>query len=190
MYKILLTIIPLCALLGCSGVDEEALLKEINSVPMLYTAEAVAEVYVEQTDESSSLKSFFGSRDIIVPVRANLKAGVDLSKITEIKVEGGVAKLKLPDPIVEIESTKILNNEIVSMVSGLRSSFTSREEGELAKLGRDKIKSKLGELGLVESAQEQAEQIISKIIRKLGYEPEISKKQYSPLELPQLIKVD
>lgn len=154
---------------GKNRASENELRSEISRIPMIYTVEAVAQVNIEETDAETSLLSFFGNRNIIVPVKANLKAGIDLSKLDDISIEGDKVYITLPDPVIEIESTKILHDQIIADVTGFRDEFKSGEEAKLAKIGREKIEANLSKYGLIEPAQEQAEQILTGIVGKLGY---------------------
>ena len=112
--KCLTLVLFVCLLFGCSGTgngkkaipEEEELLSEISRLPMLYTVEAEVEVLVEGHGKNGTAewKSVFGSRDIIVPVKANLKAGIDLSKMEDVEVRGDKVYVSLPDPVIEPKS--------------------------------------------------------------------------------------
>ncbi len=166
---------------GCGGAghggavlpDEEKLLSEINRLPMLYTVEADVEVLVEGHGQNGTAewKSVFGSRDIIVPVKAHLKAGIDLSKMVDVEVEGDKVYVSLPDPVIEIESTEIPWERVVTSVSGLRDKFSNREKEFLTRKGRVRILEDMGSLDLIQPAQEHAEQIVSNLIRGMGFTP-------------------
>lgn len=166
---------------GCGGAgqekdglpNEEELLSEISRLPMLYTVEAEVEVLVEGHGKNGTAewKTMFGSRDIIVPVRAYLKAGIDLSKMTDVEVKGDKVYVSLPDPVIEIESTEIPWEKVVTSVSGLRDKFSNREKEFLTRKGRIKILEDMGNLDLIQPAQEHAEQIVSNLIRGMGYKP-------------------
>ena len=159
------------ALTACmgSGFSEEDLLQSINSTPMVYTVECMAQTcVVERSDLFSSL---LGQRTAIIPVQANIKAGVDLSKISNVRIAEGKAYITLPPPTIEIESTKVLNDQIVTSVGPLRPDFSADELTEIANKGRNAIEEKLNDYGLIDPAQDQAEVIIANIVRKMGLEP-------------------
>ena len=166
---------------GCGGAgqekdglpNEEELLSEISRLPMLYTVEAEVEVLVEGHGKNGTAewKSLFGSRDIIVPVKASLKAGIDLSKMVDVEVQGDKVYVSLPDPVIEIESTEIPWEKVVTSVSGLRDKFSNREKEFLTRKGRIKILEDMGNLDLIQPAQEHAEQIVSNLIKGMGYKP-------------------
>ena len=76
-----------------SGISEEDLLRNINSTPMVYTVECMAQTcVVERSDLFSSL---LGQRTAIIPVEANIKAGIDLSKVNNVRIAEGKAYITL-----------------------------------------------------------------------------------------------
>ncbi len=171
--------------------NEEELLSEISRLPMLYTVEAEVEVLVEGHGKNGTAewKTMFGSRDIIVPVRAYLKAGIDLSKMTDVEVKGDKVYVSLPDPVIEIESTEIPWEKVVTSVSGLRDKFSNREKEFLTRKGRIKILEDMGNLDLIQPAQEHAEQIVSNLIRGMGYKPVLRARPiYDEREIIRFVK--
>lgn len=196
-YSFLLVTLLVCLLFGCadstksSPPDEEELRSEISRLPMLYTVEAEVEVLVEGHGQNGTAewKSLFGSRDIIVPVKAYLKAGIDLSKIEDVEVRGNMVYVLLPDPVIEIESTEIPWEKVVASVSGLRDKFSNREKEFLTRKGRIKILEDMGNLDLIEPAQEHAEQIVANLIRGMGYTPVFKARPiYTERELIRFVK--
>ncbi len=184
---------------GCGGAgqekdglpNEEELLSEISRLPMLYTVEAEVVVLVEGHGKNGTAewKTMFGSRDIIVPVRAYLKAGIDLSKMTDVEVKGDKVYVSLPDPVIEIESTEIPWEKVVTSVSGLRDKFSNREKEFLTRKGRVKILEDMGNLDLIQPAQEHAEQIVSNLIRGMGYKPVLRARPiYDEREIIRFVK--
>ena len=72
--------------------------------------------------------------------------------------------------MIEIESTRILNDQIVTSVAPLRFDFTNEELAQIASKGTDAIRNDLGKYDLVVPAQEQAEVVIASIVSRLGME--------------------
>ncbi len=107
--------------LGCSRgkVSEEELKSKITTIPMLYTVQAQVEVIVEGhgNDGTADWKAMFGQRDIILPVKANVKVGIDLSQLKDIEISGSKVFITLPDPVIQLESTQIAWEEFVDNVS-------------------------------------------------------------------------
>lgn len=190
MKKIALLVLACTLVLSCGkGKDEQAVREAIDATPMLYTAEATAKVFVESSDSPESIRRYFGERVIIIPVEANVKAGINLHEIEDIKISGKTLYITLPEPIIEIESTRIDHSGITSSVTGIRDSFSEAEITSLSKAGREKIEEKLPELGLIEPAIIQAEQTIRGIASQLGLEVVFDvKTSYTPLELKNLVR--
>ena len=179
------------ALTACMGpgISEGDLLQSINSTPMVYTVECMAQTcVVERSDLFSSL---LGQRTAIIPVQANIKAGVDLSKISNVRIAEGKAYITLPPPTIEIESTKVLNDQIVTSVGPLRADFSADELTEIANKGRNAIEEKLSDYGLIDPAQDQAEVIIANIVRKMGLEPVFERRSvYENQELIRFVNTN
>lgn len=179
----------MCLLLVSCGkrISEEELLHSINTTPMLYTVQCVAQTTV--IERSSPALDLFGQRTAIIPVEANIKAGVDLSQLKNIRISGKTVYVTLPDPVIEIESTRILNDEIVTSVAPLRFDFTNEELTQIARKGTDAIRNDLGKYNLVEPAQQQAEIIIGNIVSRMGYEAVFeNRRQYENRELFNLTR--
>ncbi len=182
--KRLIYLIGFLLLLSCSSrqVSEEELLHSINTTPMLYTVQCVAQTTV--IERSAPIKGLFGQRTAIIPVEANIKAGIDLSKLSKIRISGKKVYITLPDPVIEIESTRILNDEIVTSVAPLRFNFTHDELAQIARKGTDAIRSDLEKYNLVVPAQEQAEMVIASIVSRMGMEAVFENRpQYENQEL-------
>ena len=190
MRKILLPIV-LLALMACqSRVSEKQLRNEISAIPMLYTVEAEVQVLVEGHGKNGTneWKGFFGKRDIIIPVKAHVKVGIDLSKIQNMEVEGDRVYVTLPDPVIDLESTEILWDEVVSDVTGVRDEFSAKEKEFLTRQGKMKIMGELSQMDLVEPAQEHAEQVLGNMISALGYKPVFrAKPVYEEFDFVRLI---
>lgn len=159
-------------LLSCGNrpVSEEELLHSINTTPMLYTVQCVAQTTVIERSSPAMEIFKFGPRTAIIPVEANIKAGIDLSQLKNIRISGKTVYITLPDPVIEIESTRILNEQIVTSVKGFQSDFSNDELAQIARKGTDAIRNDLGKYNLVVPAQEQAELVIAAIVNRMGYE--------------------
>ena len=168
--------------------SEQEVIDALDATPVLYTLETTAEVCIESRDAQGSLRSLFGNRNIIVPLEAHIKVGYDLSRIEGIRVAGGKAYITLPDPFIEIEGTRILSDEIVSDVTGLRAPFKAGEETELAARGLAKIRASLSRFNLIEPAEAEARQTIRDMLRPMGLTPVFGNaRYYSEDDLRQLV---
>lgn len=175
LFDLTMAFVTACLIMACSGnrVSEDQLRNEISTVPMLYTVEATVDVLVEGhgRDGTGEWKAVFGKRDIILPVKANVKVGIDLSQITDIEIKGDKVYLQLPDPVVQIESTEIPWTEVVANVTGMRQEFTAREKEFLTRKGKEKIMEQIPDMDLIAPAQQHAELVLSNLISSMGYTP-------------------
>lgn len=178
---------------GCSSgrVSEEQLRNEISTVPMLYTVEATVDVLVEGhgRDGAGEWKAFFGKRDIILPVKANVKVGIDLSQIKDLEIKGDKVYILLPDPVVQIESTEIPWEEVVVNVTGMRENFSAKEKEFLTQKGKEKIMAQIPKMDLIAPAQQHAELVLSTLISSMGYTPVFKARPvYRELDFVRLIQ--
>lgn len=173
MRNVLLLLLTTVILACGSRVNEDQLRSEVTAIPMLYTVEAEVQVMVEGhgLNGANEWKALFGKRDIIIPVKANIKVGIDLSKIQDIDIQGDKVYITLPDPVIQLESTQVLWDEVVSDVSGMRDHFSAKEKEFLTKQGKQKIMAQLPDMDLVLPAQEHAEQVLGNLVAALGYKP-------------------
>ena len=123
----------------------------------------------------------------MIPVTAQVKAGIDLSKLKDVRMEGEDIYLTLPAPFIEIESSEIRHDEVQTSVGLLRSNFTQDEFSQFANRGRRSIEQALPGMGLVEQCQEQARTMLSLMIRKLGKNPVIEVPKYNTEEVEKMI---
>jgi len=204
MGKSILAIVA-CIVLGVAGyagymfykgktsnnaVSEEDVKQTISRLPVLYTIEAVSEVYVTHKDGDSSVRSWFGNRTLIVPLKANIKAGIDLSK-TQIEVNGATAEITLPEPLIEIESDEIQWDKLQQDVGFLRQSYNATEKQEIAKVGKEKIQNSLYKMDLVNPTIKQAQDVLTGLCARVGLKAQFkeAKEDYStPESVTKLIK--
>jgi len=151
------------------AISEEELKQTVSKLPVLYTIEAVSEVYVTHQDAESSVRSWFGNRSIVVPLKANIKAGIDLSKVqVSLHPTEQTAEFTLPEPLIEIESDEIQWDKLQEDVGFLRQSYTVNEKQQIAKMGKDKIQNSLYKMDLIEPTIKQAQDVITGLCNKVG----------------------
>ena len=171
----ILLLFPLLLAASCGKPDPDKIkadiIGEVNRTPMLYTVVASAQVIVTEQDAPDSYKRYFGSRVVLVPVKATLKAGVDLSRIEKVSwnAEDKSIHILLPPPTIEIESTVIDNDRVVSDVGPFRLDFTADEIASIASRGRKEIEKLIPQMDLARPASERAAQILADLCEKLGY---------------------
>ncbi len=112
-----------------------------------------------------------GSRRIAIPINATLKGYIDFEDFSDANVlfDDGKIELILPDPKVELISTKIDREEVKSYVALLRSDFTDEELSGYEKEGRASILASIDDLKISDRARQNATHVLIPILRQLGF---------------------
>lgn len=173
---------------GC-GLSEDDIKAAISETPVLYSVECDAQIAVTNTDEDYSIFKLFGNRSAILPIKAHVKAGIDFTKISKVSISGNVVTITLPPPVIEIESTKILYEDIETDVTGFRDNYSDNDFAAYAKVGRGEIEKNLYNLDIVKPAQENAKIAITGIVSRLGYIVKFNRDpEYTPEQMVNFIK--
>ena len=193
----MICIVAACWLAICSCDEKAAPRQEeqpIDTIPMmimqiqkcakLYTAEYQVHKIVTHDDQmklkGSILAQDFnitlpiGNRKIAIPMDATPKAYVDFSTFSESNIHrnGNRIEIILPDPKVELTSSKINHAEIKKQVSILRSNFNDEEMASYENQGRASIINDIPRMGIINMAQENAANTIIPMITALGFPEE------------------
>ena len=114
------------------------------------------------------------ARKIAIPIDATVKAYIDMSKINKnsIRRDGKKIEVILPDPEIELTSTKIDNKSIRRHVSFFRSDYTDSELTQLQQRGRNAIINDIKHLDIIRRAQASASRTIIPIVAQMGYKEE------------------
>ncbi len=185
---------------GCTGSDgegqqEQSAYQGIDTVPMLitqikkcsrlYTTEMKVHKIVTHDDvvklqgkllkQNIDIKLPMGERKVAIPIDATLKAYIDFSDFSERNIErtaDGKITILLPDPRVELTSSKVNQQEIRSFVGIVRSRFSDEELTRYEQQGREAIIQSIPRLGIVDMAKASAAHALVPIIRQMGYREE------------------
>ncbi len=179
------------------------LVMQIRKHSRLYTAEYRKKKIVTHDDvkrlkgtflgKQFDMKMPIGDRKIAIPMSAKLKAYIDFSSFSEKNIErnGNKITIILPDPKVTLTSSKIDRKNIKEFVSITRSHFTDKDMTDYENQGREAIISSITRTGIIETAQENAAQIIIPMIEQMGYEGKditvTFRKQFDESDLKTLI---
>lgn len=175
---------------------------QIQKCAKLYTAEVHVHKIVTHDDQMKLKGSFLqkefnivlpvGQRKIAIPMDATLKASVDFSGFSakNIKRHGDKIEVVLPDPKVELTSSKINHAEIKKQVSILRANFSDSEMANYENQGRAAIINDIPRMGIIPMAQASAANTIIPMIVAMGYPEEnitvTFRKEFSITDLPTL----
>ncbi|MBQ8990226.1 MAG: DUF4230 domain-containing protein [Prevotella sp.] len=189
------------------GIDTiPMLVTQVQKCAKLYTAEYRVHKIVTHDDvlrlkgsvlqRDFNIKVPLGDRKIAIPIDAKLKAYIDFSQFSEKNIErqGDKITILLPDPKVTMTSSKIDQKNVKQYVSLTRANFSDAELANYQQQGRDAIIASIPELGILETAQENAAKVLVPMLCEMGYQEEnitiAFRKQYGTNDIMKLLKVE
>lgn len=209
-------ILCVTAMMSCTEArkDSETKPDAVDTIPMmvmqiqkcskLYTAEYNVHKIVTHDDKMRLKGSFmkqdlditlpFGSRKIAIPMDATLKAYIDFSQFSEknIRRDGQKIEIVLPDPKVELTSSRINHRDVKKQVALLRSNFTDEEMTGYERQGREDIIKSIPQMGIIEMARENAAHTLVPMIAQTGFREEditvTFRKKFTVEDLPLIFE--
>lgn len=168
---------------GTAAIDTiPQLVMQIKKCSHLYTAELKVHKIITHSDNVRVKGKIFnqdydvalpiGARHVAIPMDATMKAYVDFGDFSaqNVKRNGEKLEIILPDPHVELSSTKISHNEIKSYVALLRQNFSDKELSDYEHQGREAIIKGIADTDIIEMARESAAKTLVPLFVALGYE--------------------
>jgi len=206
---------------ACSGEEERqqeaaTTYQSIDTVPMLimqvqkcarlYTTEYKVHKIVTHDDvvrlqgsllkQNVDIKLPVGDRKVAIPIDATLKAYIDFSEFSERNIErtaDGKITILLPDPKVEMTSSKVNQQQIRSFVGLIRGGFTDAEMTRYEQQGREAIIQSIPRMGIVEMARESAARTLAPMLRQMGYREEditvAFRHEFKPYDIRKFLEV-
>ena len=174
-WHLIFSIISFLLFSGCSGDEQKELpttdVYEIKNVGLLSTTEYTIGKIIKLND-ASNLWYKPGNRKILIRCKAKIKAGVDLSKITDddIVVTGNKITIQLPPS--EITSFTMDPNQVHTQMESttkFRDKFTQTEKNNLMRQGEDAIRKDIEETGIHKDAEDNAIKFIEEFYSQLGF---------------------
>lgn len=218
MSRILTCFIVLISLLSCSDSEQPShnnqltqdsipkLIMQVQKSAKLYTAEIKVHKIITHDDDlkikGSILQQDFdiplplGSRKVAIPMDATVKAYIDFSEFSEknVKRDGEKIEIILPDPQVELTSTRINHDDVKKHVSLLRSNFSDKELADYSLQGRKAIVNDIPKMGVVKMAQESATRMLVPMLQQMGYEESnitiTFRKNFTSKDVLSIIKIN
>lgn len=179
------------ALLSCKGKKSSMTSPQIDTIPMmvmqiqkcsrLYTAECHIHKIITHEDRKKLKGKFFshdiditlplGERKIAIPMDATVKAYIDFNDFSAANIErkGKKISITLPDPQLQLTSTRIDHQAVKKHVALTRSNFTDAELAQYERQGREAVLKNLPESGIINQARESAASILIPMIEQMGY---------------------
>lgn len=168
IFLLLLLITSGCATKQKKQNDILFSLKEMSD---LATVEYTVTKIIKANDDKTWYK--LGDRKILMSCEANIKAGIDMSSISQKNfiIDGKDVELKLPSPKVislsiPAETIKVEYQDI----SLFRDPFKAAERDQLASQAEAQIRNSIDSLGILQQAKVNTSLFINNLLVKLGYE--------------------
>lgn len=153
--------------------------EHVQELSTLATAEAHIKVVIEQEDnklfgKDISLNIPGTKREVLLVVPATVIAGVDLKHVTaeNMKIDDDAKRLEITlphstliqEPAIQMEQVKAFSEE------GLLRGEVKWEEGfDLAAEAQNQIKEEAREIGLLQTAEKNAEKVLKEFFGNMGY---------------------
>jgi hypothetical protein len=157
--------------ISCGNKRQQQAVLSLKEMSDLATVEYTVTKIVKANDNKSWYK--IGDRKILMSCEANIKAGIDMSKLTKknFTVSGNSIDVILPAPKVislniPAESIKTEYEE----VGTLRSNFSSKERDEFVKQAEVQIKRSIDSLGVLNQAKANTDLFVANFLKRLGYD--------------------
>lgn len=218
MRRILICFAVMISLLSCSDSEQPShnnqltqdsipkLIMQVQKSAKLYTAEIKVHKIITHDDDlkikGSILQQDFdiplplGSRKVAIPMDATVKAYIDFSEFSEknVKRDGEKIEIILPDPQVELTSTRINHDDVKKHVPLLRSNFSDKELADYSLQGRKAIVNDIPKMGVVKMAQESATRMLVPMLQQMGYEESnitiTFRKDFTSKDVLSIIKIN
>ena len=204
-----------CSCSGDAPEEKPAPYQSIDTVPMLvmqiqkcsrlYTTEYKVHKIVTHDDvirlqgsllkQNINIRLPLGDRKVAIPIDATLKAYIDFSGFSEANIErqGEKITILLPDPKVELTSSKVNQQEIRSYVGLMRAGFSDEEMSNYERQGREAIIQSIPQLGIVDMARANAARALVPLLQQLGYQEEditiAFRKEFKPYDIRRFLEV-
>ncbi len=211
IYSLLATL--LLSTIACGRSDKAEENQQMDTIPLmvmqiqkcskLYTAEYNVHKIVTHDDQmrlrGTILSQQFdiplpvGNRKIAIPMDAKLKAYIDFNDFSakNVRRSGDKIEVLLPDPQVELTSTRIDHEEVKKQVSILRSNFSDEEMTAYEQQGRAAIIADIPKMGIIDMARESAANTLIPMIMQMGFAEEnitVSfRKEFTLDDMPRLL---
>lgn len=164
------------------------LITQVRQCSRLYTAEYKIHKIVTHDDvlrlqgqlagqDHDMELPILGDRKIAIPMDVTLKAYIDFDGFSEQNIERQDNKITitLPDPKVQLTSSRIDHANIKKYVALLRSDFTDAELSSYEQQGREAIINTIPEMGIIESARQNTARLLIPMLKQMGFsEPDIT----------------
>lgn len=159
---------------ACSHPKPPDRLKQVmalQEMSELATAEYVVSKIIKANDDDTWYK--VGDRKILLKSRASVVAGVDFAAIDSqsVHIEGNTIELTLPRAkLLYINMKPEDVRTVYEDISLFRTRFTQKEKDQLAAQAQKQIRESIPEMGILTTAETNAQVFLSQFLKNLGFE--------------------
>lgn len=171
MFRMLIILLLVLSVSSCQQkarkMQEVFALKDMSE---LATVEYTVTKIIKASDDQTWYK--MGDRKILMSCKASIKAGIDLSQITEanVKIDGKDIEVILPRAHVISLNMKPEDIRVEYQETGVfRDKFNTEERDLLLKQGEEQIRTATASMGVLQTAETNATLVISNYLKSLGY---------------------
>lgn len=153
--------------------DPVTIVHEVRSLARLETIQYSMEKVITAEIGQEMLPGLFGDKLLFV-AHGEIIAGVDLAKLNpdDIRVEGGVLYVRLPEAEIFVSRLDNEKSYVYDRETGLLTHGNINLETEARRAAEDEMRKSAVDDGILEQAQLNAENYLSRLLRALGY-PEV-----------------
>lgn len=183
-------------------VDTTELILRIRNTSRLYTAEYQVHKIITHSDvkhlrttllgHEYDTKLSLGDRKVAIPLDVTLQAYIDFSDFHESQIErsadGRHLHVTLPDPKVIVASSRVDHESTKQFTDLLRSDYSDEELADFTNQGVHSILRQVPELGILNTARDNAAAVLIPMFSTLGYEEQhiviTFRKEFTDKDLP------
>ena len=171
MVKFSLVISMISALASCQQNDtRKQEILGLRDMGELATTSYTISKIVKANDNKTWYK--IGDRKILISCKATLKAGIDLTQLTDkdVVVSGETVKIYLPEP--HLINLNILPQDIKvehEDISLFRQSFSNADRDALLGQAEAQIKASVTDLGIIKTSEEHTRIFLTKFLQNAGF---------------------
>lgn len=169
---LLVAVISICCLTGCSGEKKDADFSGINSVCELATLKCYYHNVAKAETEASGLLKMFGTgyKKIWTEYSGIIELGIDVNKVSISKPDSkGVVKVTIPDAkILNVDLDKDSLSEPLTDAGFLTKITKEEETAALAEAQNNMEKTAQENVALLTQAKERAKNLIEGYVKNVG----------------------
>lgn len=151
--------------------DPATIIHEVRSLARLETIQYSVEKVITAESGQGAFAFLFGDKLLLV-AHGTVIAGVDLSKIgpDDMKIVNGVLTVRLPAPEIFVATLDNTKSYVYNRTTGALTHGDMNLETTARRAAEDEIRNAAIQDGILDQAETNAQDYLSRLLRSLGYE--------------------